>query len=400
MVDRTSYMEIPKHMLLRNGPKVLFVNHSSKPAGAEFVLRNIVKAFHKPTVFLFEDGPFKALLEDQGTQVVLPKKTQDMSTVRRDSNLIKVAIPLIGSMVSIARQINKAARGCDVVYANSQKAFVLAAAASAVNRIPLIWHCHDILDKVHFSRAQIQLDVKLANMRTRRVFVPSVATGEAFSTAGGKESLVRVLYNGVAPLPEALTSVDATELRRGLGLPEGFLYGVFSRIAPWKGQHIAIAALQYLPDAKCVIVGDAQFGEYDYYTSLRDLAATLKVADRVIFLGHRSDVPTLMQAVDVYCHPSVAPEPFSLALLEAMRAGLPIVATATGGTPEVIKNGFTGSLCAANDPIALSAALRNQQQHLAAAKILGINAKQLVTDQFSVEKMQHHAYELVSEVCI
>jgi glycosyltransferase involved in cell wall biosynthesis len=385
-----------KHLNGTEYMTILFVNHSSKPAGAEFVLRDIVKLFPDSAVMLFEDGLFKTILEQQNTNIIMATSQKDMSNVKRDSNLFAVALPLIGSMISLVRQINNAARNYDVVYANSQKAFVLAAIASFINRKPLIWHCHDILSKEHFSKAQITLDIILANMCADRVFVPSKATGDAFVAVGGKSHLVRVLYNGVAPLNNEAESHTKQELRRDLGLPEGFLYGVFSRIAEWKGQHIAIEALKHLPEAKCLIVGDAQFGEKDYGDRLRQIAVTNGVNDRVIFLGHRSDVPTLMQAVDVYCHPSIAPEPFSLAILEAMRAGLPIAATNTGGIPEVIKPGVTGLLAEPGNSAAMSAILKDLMLNPQKASQLGNKAKELVLNDFTIVKMQKRAIDLTS----
>lgn len=376
-------------------PKVLFVNHSSKPAGAEFVLRDIARTFNDSAVFLFEDGPFKRILEQQGNQIILAKKQKDLSHVRRDSNLLKVAIPLIGSFGSLIHQINKAARNYDIIYANSQKAFVLCALASIINRKKLIWHCHDILNREHFSKAQITLDIKLANMCASRVIVPSKATADAFIAAGGNNKLVRVLYNGVDSLPDDQRTKQ--QLRHDLGLPEGFIYGVFSRLAKWKGQHIAIKALLLLPDAKCLIVGDAQFGEKEYAESLHKLAHDSGLGDRVIFLGHRSDIPILMQAVDAYCHPSIAPEPFSLAILEAMRAGLPIAATRTGGIPEVIIPGLTGFLADPDDALDMSNILLGIQMDPTSAGQLGIRAKNLVTEKFTITKMQEHVQELVKE---
>jgi glycosyltransferase involved in cell wall biosynthesis len=379
-------------------PKVLFVNHSSKPAGAEFVLCDVVKVFNDSAVFLFEDGPLKAILEQQGTTTILAQNTRDMSAIRRDSNLIKVVLPLIGSMLSFARQINTAASNYDCVYANSQKAFVLSALASFINRKPLIWHCHDILSSEHFSKSQIQLDIALANSRCARVFVPSKATADAFVKAGGLKSLVRVVYNGLPPLNNNNNAYSKQQLRSALGLPEGFLYGVFSRLAKWKGQHIAIEALNHLPNAKCVIVGSAQFGEESYGESLHSIAFENNVSERVIFMGHRSDVSTIMQAVDVCCHPSIAPEPFSLAILEAMRAGLPVAGSNTGGIPEVVTPGLTGFLAEPGSALSMANILKTLMNEPNLVQTMSENAQSLISSSFTLAKMQHDVLCYLSEI--
>ncbi len=147
------------------------------------------------------------------------------------------------------------------------------------------------------------------------------------------------------------------ELRRELGLPGDPLAGVFSRLAPWKGQHVILEALAKLPELQCIIVGDSLFGEQDYALSLREQADRLQLGKRVHFLGHRGDVPRLMQAVDVIIHPSVAPEPFGRTLVEAMLAGVPLIAADTGAASDILDAGKAGTLVRPNDPEQLAAAI-------------------------------------------
>ena len=82
------------------------------------------------------------------------------------------------------------------------------------------------------------------------------------------------------------------------------------------------------------------------------------LSERVIFLGQRQDVPLLMEAVDVVVHSSVDPEPFGLTLVEAMRAGTPVIATDAGASAEILENGAAGTLVPPGDAAALAAALQ------------------------------------------
>ena len=199
-------------------------------------------------------------------------------------------------------------------------------------RRPLIWHLHDIVSSDHFGEGQRRLQIGLANRFAARVVVPSQAAAAAFIAAGGREGLVHVIPNGIDlvrdPLPQP-------ELRMGLGLPSGPLIGVFSRLAPWKGQHIVLQALASLPGVRCVIAGAALFGEDAYATKLHEMVRELGLADRVRFVGHRSDVPRLMQACDAVIHPSVDPEPFGRTLIEAMLMRVPVIATDAGAPSEI-----------------------------------------------------------------
>lgn len=337
-------------------PGVLVVDHSSRLAGAELVLLDVVRAFGSgSTAFLFEDGPLRGALAAQGLAVAVSRRAGSFSRVKRDRSLAR-ALPYAGGLAGVVGEITRHARRHSLVYANSQKAFVLAAPAAFLARRPLVWHLHDILSPAHFAVAQRRLVVALANRFASRVIVPSAATAAAFTKAGGRESLLRVVPNGLDIPPE---SASVAELRADLGLPDGFLFGVFSRLAPWKGQRVALEALVDLPDARCVIAGAALFGEDSYAQSLRDIAVRLGVADRVLFLGHRSDVPRLMRAMDAIVHPSVDPEPFGRTLVEAMLCRVPVIAAWSGAAPDILDDGRAGFLVPPGDAAALADALRS-----------------------------------------
>ncbi|MDC7787138.1 glycosyltransferase [Rhodoplanes sp. TEM] len=334
-------------------PRVMFVNHTSAIAGAELVLLDVVRAWRGATAFLFEDGPLEGAMRGKGLDIVKSRFGGGLAVVKRDASLWRAA-PLAGRLAGVTLEIAGAARRHDVIYANSQKAFVLAALAHAVARRPLVWHLHDIIDGSHFGAGQRRLQVALANRFAARVIVPSEAAATAFVSAGGRDGLVEVVPNGVDIVRDPRSRDD---LRRDLGLPAGRLVGVFSRLAPWKGQHVVIEALRALPDTRLLIVGDALFGEQAYAATLRRQVETLGLADRVLFLGHRPDVPLLMQAVDAMVHPSVSPEPFGRTLVEAMLSRVPVIATEAGAAPDILDHGGAGTLVPPADAMALAAAL-------------------------------------------
>ncbi|UFZ01856.1 glycosyltransferase [Bradyrhizobium ontarionense] len=333
--------------------RVLFVDHTGQIGGAELILLDVVQDRTQSSAFLFEQGPLAKALAERGLPVTTSRWGQGLAQFRRDSSWLKV-LPLFGRLAAITVELARTARKHDVVYANSQKAFVLSAFANIVARRPLIWHLHDIISPAHFGTLQRRLQVFLANSFAAKVIVPSEAAAAAFVDAGGRRSLIEVVPNGLTVQPEP---VSRQELRRRLGLPPGSLVGVFSRLAAWKGQHVLIQALADLPDVHCIIVGDALFGEQDYAVQLRRLVADLGLGDRVHFLGHRGDVPVLMQAVDAMVHPSIDPEPFGRTLVEAMLAGVPVIATDAGAAPDILEHGRAGLLVPPGDARALAEAL-------------------------------------------
>jgi glycosyltransferase involved in cell wall biosynthesis len=129
---------------------------------------------------------------------------------------------------------------------------------------------------------------------------------------------------------------------------------------PWKGHELLLDALAELGDTPgwvCWIAGGAQRPhEHQYLEGLRRKTDRLGLADRVRFLGQRPDVPRLMAAADLHCQPNTGPEPFGIAFVEALYAGLPVVTTALGGALEIVTE-RCGVLVPPADGKSLAAAL-------------------------------------------
>ena len=151
--------------------------------------------------------------------------------------------------------------------------------------------------------------------------------------------------------------------RAALGLGDAdFAVGIVARLQRWKGQHVVIQAFATLAHARSrsrlFVIGGPLFGlEPDYPEELQRLAGTLGIADRVVLTGHRDDVPDCLAAMDIAVHASLRPEPFGLALVEAMEAGTPLVAADAGAVREVVTAGLNGLLVPPGDPEILATAL-------------------------------------------
>ena len=169
------------------------------------------------------------------------------------------------------------------------------------------------------------------------------------------------IYNGVDQ-----SSFKPLEDKRSDILPAGFLrspativLGTVGRLVEVKDQAMILKALDVLLREKptlrdklrVVIVGDGPLRE-----QLLQLAEELKLSELVWMSGDRDDVPQLLQAMDIFLLPSLA-EGVSNTVLEAMSTGLPVVATDTGGTPELIEQGVNGYLVPVGDFVALAASI-------------------------------------------
>lgn len=134
-----------------------------------------------------------------------------------------------------------------------------------------------------------------------------------------------------------------------------------SRLAPWKGHSLLLDALSRLKDLPGWIVwiagGTDRPAERAYVDELQRATRESAISDRVKFVGARSDIPNLLVAADIHCQPNIGPEPFGIAFIEAMAAGLPLVTTAIGAATEIVDAG-SGVLVPANDAEELARSLR------------------------------------------
>ncbi len=332
---------------------VLFLDQSGKLGGAELSLLDVASAFTPDClVGVFQDGPFpNALASRQIPHQVL---TQTPIQVSKASGWAE-GVKSLGQLVPLVSTIAHLGQDFDLIYTNTSKALILGALASRLCNKPLIHHLRDIISPEHFSRTNQRVLVAAANWCAVHVIANSSATQAAFIAAGGEAQKVSVVYNGFQPAAYQAVPETAQALRTELGLHNRFVVGHFSRLAPWKGQHVLIEALAQCPEpVEALLVGDALFGEDDYVEALHRQVDQLGLTERVKFLGFRSDIPQLMQACDLIAHTSTAPEPFGRVIVEAMLCQRPIIAAAGGGTVELITHGETGWLCPPDQPQILS----------------------------------------------
>ena len=342
-----------------SAPRILFVSHTASLGGAEFSLLDLARHFHPAcSVVLFADGPFRTTLQDAGIDVDVLQAPSGIHRVTRSAGLWQ-DLRSIPHVLQHAWHLAQVAREYDLVYANSQKSMIVGAWAATLARRPLVWHLRDLLTSEHFSRFHCRVSAQTARLFATRVIANSNATRRAYVGNGGRSDHVVTVHNGIDPTPfHEIDDGAPRSLRAQHDLEDVPLVGVFSRLAEWKGQHVLIDALPQIPDVHALLVGEALFEDDDSYAGdLRRRARHRGVADRVHFLGFRDDVPLLMHAVDVVAHTSIHPEPFGRVVVEGMCAQTPVIATRTGGVPEIISHRENGLLVPPADAHALASAI-------------------------------------------
>lgn len=380
--------------------KIAYVDQSGELGGGELSLFDIVTRLpHSARVVLLSDGPFREMLEAAAIEVEV-LKAGTLSDVRLAGSYSSL-INSVPAVYRLKKELQKIAGHDDVLYANSQKAFILCAFVARATGRPLIWHLRDILTVEHFSSLLAKAAVRLANRYASRVIANSRATREAFVQLGGNPSCVRVVYNGIsADAFNSVTEGAAEALRETIAPEAEFLVGVFGRVSSWKGQHILVEALRSLPGVHALIVGDALFGETEYARRLEEMAQAPEVRGRIHFLGFRKDIPALMKAVDVVVHTSTAPEPFGRVLVEGMLAARPVIGTDAGGAAEIIQHEKTGLLVPPSDVKALAEWIAALQRDPELAGRLAVAGRQSAEASFSLEAMLAGVEDVVQSVLV
>lgn len=196
---------------------------------------------------------------------------------------------------------------------------------------------------------------RIANSLSTRITVNSRAVAEDTVRRDGvqPEKLV-CIYNGLDCARFQVAAGTRARIRDELGVLEGeFLWVKVANLIPYKGHADLLRAFSGLPAyGKLALVGE----DRGIQAALEAQARELGIIDRVIFLGLRRDIPELLSAMDGYVMASHE-EGFSNAILEAMAAGLPIVATDVGGNREALQDGKLGLIVSAHNPDALSRAM-------------------------------------------
>jgi glycosyltransferase involved in cell wall biosynthesis len=205
-------------------------------------------------------------------------------------------------------------------------------------------------------------------------------------------SKVRIIHNGIAAgrFEERANPLLRAALTRGSAQRIVLMIGRLEK--KQKGQQYLITAAAQVPDAMFVLAGDGPDRG-----ALEEQARALGVDNRVLFLGHREDIPDLLAASDVFVLPSLY-EGLPLSILEAMAAGRPVIASAIGGNDEVIENGENGLLVPQADPEALAGALRALLSDPALARRLAEAGRSRVRRELAAETMVERVMQVYDEV--
>jgi sugar transferase (PEP-CTERM/EpsH1 system associated) len=235
----------------------------------------------------------------------------------------------------------------------------------------------------------------LAPLVTRFVTVSADLRSWLVEYVGIPAAKVTTIYNGVDTARFAEGGREVGRHLLGVG-DDAVVFGSVGRLDPVK-DHVGLLDAFARADlsgvqAHLVIVGDGPCrGELAERCRQPDLAG------RARLLGARDDVASLLRGMDVYVLPSIA-EGISNTILEAMACGLPVVATRTGGNPELVQDGVTGALVPVGDRAALARALGAFAEDSHFRSTRGKAGRQRAVEEFGMDRMASRYRELYREV--
>ncbi|MQA28882.1 MAG: glycosyltransferase [Luteitalea sp.] len=276
-------------------------------------------------------------------------------------------------------------QGASILHCHQYTPFVYGCCAKIWEpRTRVIFTEHGRLSDVGPSSKR-RLANRLLRTLPTRVYTVSYDLRNHLVAEAFREGQVRVLHNGVKTAVQTTPSRRA-EARQALDLPPAaFVIGAVGRLDPVKGLDTLMQAVATVRgragNTMLVLVGDGPERE-----RIEADVRRLGLESAVRLVGYRSDVSAIMPAFDVFVNASTT-EGISLTILEAMSAGLPVVATAVGGTPEVVIDGETGLLVPARDGEALAAAILTVRSLSDRGAQLGAMGRRRMLAEFSFDQM-------------
>ncbi|MCU0800998.1 MAG: glycosyltransferase [Rhodobacteraceae bacterium] len=276
----------------------------------------------------------------------------------------------IGTVAELADWLSD--QGIAILHSHSYRPNLYARMAGAICRprgLHIVAHYHNQYDdKWPAGSPALRLERQLAGVTDAMIAVSDNVRSHVAQAIGVDESRIRLVPNGIAA--DKVRKLDRATARRQMGLQPGDLaIGVIGRICAQKGQEDMVEAALLLrqtrPEAVVLLIGAAEDAALSSRLAARIAAAGASTTIR--FIGHMPDIAPAYAALDILAAPSRW-EGFGLMLVEAMAAGLPVVATDAGAIAEV--TGGAAQLVPIGDPTAMAAALAalDMQKRTALAK--------------------------------
>ncbi len=264
----------------------------------------------------------------------------------------------------------------------------------------VIYTCHGLhfLHKANvLARWTIMLVERTLSVRTDGIIYVSEHDSRTGASSGVmRPGAARVIKNGIDTAPFRGVTGGRGK-RKELGLPDdAVVFGCVGRLHPQKGQIVLLMAMRKIvnehPGIRLLLVGDGPLRG-----DLEEKARDWGLSENVVFLGFREDIPDILGAMDLFILPSYW-EGLPISLLEAMAAGVPVIASNIGGVNEAVKNGKTGRLFTPGSHEELAALMERFLGSKEDFRAMAVSAREEVLSFYTLERMAEETMDYIREV--
>jgi len=377
--------------------RILFVSHSHAPGGAQSCLGELVSHCVSAGDECAVIGPRSGPWLDQYQRLGVPVIRIPLADIFRGSGLLwraKVLLRLVLNVLQIAMTIRRFHP--DLVYTNTST-IPAGAIAAKLMKVRHIWHVHENLSTlpVPYAAGMSTLRRMITGFSDRIVFVSQCAMNGFYPQRCDKAVSI---HNGVDVdrFQRCLAGKDSDG--RHVGATDGIRLGFVGALSPVRGVDVLLEAFALLKNEHPHLVLHLWgTGKPEYIQHVSELAKLFGVPDSVKLMGYARNVAEIMPDYDVLVVPSRS-ESFSRVALEAMAAGVPLVATRCGGPEDYVEDGVTGRLVAVGDVHQLADAvdwvLKNPEQSQKMAQ----RAQQKVRTDFRLEDKLREIRAIIQQV--
>jgi glycosyltransferase involved in cell wall biosynthesis len=384
--------------------KILFLEQQSWLSGAQRVLESVLDATaeqFEPIVAFPDEGQFSRKLADRNIQTLTYPLGFYQTGRKSRAEMLEFAGRTLLSAFKLVRVIQRQDVG--LVYINGPRCMPAGVLAACLTGRPALFHLHLTLVR----KPEIMLVANLGH------FVSTIVSCSLAAATGiirTNRSLVRkthVLYNPI--VNSAGSAVDMTPPQRPASDPSVVTLGVVGRITKPKGQRVLLNALGRLDPknkarVRVIFVGAPSpdnSADLTYDQRLKECVTQFGLKTRVEWVGYQKEVAPYYRAMDVLVQPSLSNsgESMPLSVLEALQHGVPVIASWTGGIPEVIHHGSNGLLVPPGDEVALARTLERLLQEGSLRARLCAGAQSSFDDRFSPENFKSRIHGLIWKLC-
>jgi len=379
--------------------RALFVSHSSELNGAERMLLDTLRRLDKGRFAPILAVPCPGHLSKDASAIGIESTIFPMKwTLTEKSRVWKQLISWAANVPGVFRMTRFIGeRDIELVVTNSAACWTGAYAARRAG-VPHAWFVHEILDgerPLLVSALGRKSLIRRMLSLSKRIVASSRASARAFGDSAG----VSIIGNGIELPPPSGPSPDPLRESLGLGREE-LVLGIIGKIYPGKGQKEAVRATGLLrairPDVRLLVIGDVE--DKSYFAEIREEIKAAGLDRNVAFIGRRTDVFALLPLLKALIIASSV-DSLGRAGLEAMAAGIPVIAAARGGLPEIIADGRTGLLFDPPDPEGIAAAVRRILDNPALERAIIEGGRRFVEANFNLD-VQVRKIERVLEECL